>query len=293
MIGVVGLGIMGSAMARHLLAAGFEVVGCDVDPTRTAALVEAGGVAAPSPAAVLDRAEVILTSLPSAAALLDVVTGRDGLSAAGRTEAVVVETSTLPLAVKEEARAHLDAVGVVLLDCPISGTGAQAASRDVVVYGSGDAGAFARARPVLEAFARGVHHLGPFGAGSRMKYLANHLVVIHTAAAAEMLQLAARAGMDLQQVWEVITEGAGSSRMLEVRGPLMVQRRFEPPTATARTLAKDLGIIHEFARSVAAATPLLDAAASFYEQAVEQGRGHQDAAVVFAVLGEERSGEAS
>src|SRR5215218_6583695 len=157
---------MGSAMWRHLLDRGHAVIGHDVDAGRLHDLVDAGGEAAASAGEVAARTHLVLTSLPTEAAALEVCSQ---LAGAARSGLVVAETSTLPHEVKLACRGKLSAVGADLLDCPLSGTGAQALERDVVVLGSGDEAAFERARPVLSSFARSVRYLGPFGAGSTMK----------------------------------------------------------------------------------------------------------------------------
>jgi 3-hydroxyisobutyrate dehydrogenase-like beta-hydroxyacid dehydrogenase len=282
-VGVVGLGTMGGAMARHLLAAGHRVIGRDVRPACVAALRAAGGEEASSPAAVAAGAGLVILSLPSVAAFEDVVSGEDGLLAAARPGLAVVEMSTLPLAVKEQAAQLLADRGAVLLDCPISGTGAQIVTKDIVIYASGEAAALARARPVLAAFSRASFDLGAFGNGTRLKFVANLLVAIHNVAAAEALLLAGRAGLDLPAALAALTSGAGTSRMLEVRGPLMIDGDYGA-AMRVQTFQKDLDIIGAFARQLGCPTPLLATAAQLNLAALAQGRANDDTASVFAVL---------
>jgi L-threonate 2-dehydrogenase len=280
-VGVVGLGVMGSAMSTHLLAAGFPVLGFDVDARRTAEHAERGGAVCGSPAEVAAGAEIVVTSLPSAAALPDVL---DGLRGGARPGLVVVETSTLSPQVKRDAHDRASEWGATLLDCPMSGTGQQARDGDLVAYLSGDPAAKRAAMPVLEAFTRARHDLGAFGQGTLMKLVANLLVAVHNVAAAEALLLAQRAGLDLERVLEVVGDGAGASRMLAVRGPLMAEGRYEPPTATVATTQKDNALIAALAAEAASPTPLFATAAVLYQAAVAQGRVHEDTACVFAVL---------
>jgi 3-hydroxyisobutyrate dehydrogenase-like beta-hydroxyacid dehydrogenase len=279
-VGFIGLGEMGSALSAHLLAAGWAVAGYDIDPARLAAHQERGGQAAASPAGTAEHAEVIVTSLPSAQALRDVVHGLSGIPP-GR---VVVETSTLPVTVKEEARDFLAERHLVLLDCPLSGTGAQARNKDVVAYLSGPDGAKARAGPVLRAMTRGIHDVGAFGNGSAVKFIANLLVAVHNVAAAEALVLAERAGLDLATVLAAVGDGAGTSRMFEVRGPAMAAADYSGPGMRAAVFSKDLEIIAGFARDVGSPAPLFALASVFYQAALAQGRGDQDTACVHAVL---------
>lgn len=284
-VGLLGLGIMGSAMAHHLMAAGFEVLGFDVDPGRLATLVAAGGVAAASPREVAAAADIVISVLPSVKALDEVVLGECGLLAAGRDGLILVEASTLPLEDKLRIRDGA-APMITVLDCPLSGTGAQALSKDLLVYASGDKAAIARCAPVFLGFARAHHDLGEFGNGSKMKFVANLLVSIHNVAAAEALVLGMKAGLDPEDIYRVVGDGAGGSRMFSVRGPLMVAERYEPATMKVEVWQKDMAIISRFATDLHCPTPLLDACASVYTAAMAQGRGAHDTACVCAVLGE-------
>ncbi|MGH9168198.1 MAG: NAD(P)-dependent oxidoreductase [Acidimicrobiia bacterium] len=283
-VGVIGLGIMGSAMSTNLLESGFGIIGYDIDPGKVEALVQKGGRPASSAGEVARAAEVVITSLPGDEALLEVATGPEGLAATGREGLVVVESSTLALATKERARRELAAAGIVLLDCPISGTGAQAARRDISVYASGDPEAVRRARPVLDAIARSTHYVGDFGTGLKLKLIANLLVAIHNVSTAEALVLGLKAGIDPQTVLEVIGDGAGTSRMLEVRGPLMADQRYEEPTARVRMFKKDIQLISAFAAELDCPTPLFSASIDLYASAMSQGMGDYDAAAVCTVL---------
>ena len=282
-VGMVGLGIMGSAMSGNLLSSGFEVVGYDPIGEKVQALVGNGGQAAASEREVAERADVVVISVASFAALRAVVRP-DGLPAGAHAGLVVAETGTMPLTLKEEARDALAQADVPLLDCTLSGTGAQAARGDLVVYGSGEPGAFDRARPVFDAIGRSVHYLGEFGMGSKMKYIANLLVSIHNLSTAEAFVLGRKAGIDPQQLFDVISDGVGSSRIFDVRGPMMVEGRYSPPSATVRMFMKDLAVISEFAAQVGAPTPLFSAASAYYNAAMGQGLSEEDPAVLCAVL---------
>ena len=283
-VGVVGLGTMGGQIARHLLAAGYRVTGRDVVPDRAEALASMGATCADSAAEVAERADTVIVSLPTAAAFEEVIGGHDGVAQVARPGLAIVETSTLPLAVKDRARRLLEDSGATLLDCPISGTGAQLRTKDVVVYASGDTAALARVEPVLAAFSRDWVDLGAFGNGTKLKLVANLLVAIHNAAAAEALLVAERAGLDPRAALAALTAGAGTSRMLEVRGPLMLEGAYGAATMRVRTFAKDLDIIAEFARGLSCPTPLFAAAAQVHLAALAQGHADDDTASVFAVL---------
>jgi putative dehydrogenase len=277
-VGVIGLGIMGSAIAANLARAGFQVHGYDVVAARSRALRRAGGTAERSAAEVAVRAPVIITSLPNSEALLQIST------VLKRRGAVVVETSTLPIEDKRVAQKNFSRSGIILLDCPLSGTGAQAKIRDLVVLGSGERKAFEKTVPVLQGFARSHYYLGAFGNGSRMKFVANLLVAIHNVSAAEAFVLGMKAGLDPKTIYKVIGDGAGSSRMFQVRGPQMVAGRYRDATMKVEVWQKDMKVIADFAARLGVPTPLFNASAAMYNAAMAQGHAKDDTASVCAVL---------
>lgn len=283
-VGVIGAGRMGGAYAGHLSDAGYDVIVVDPSPAARDAALRRGCRAADDVARLwAERPVVVFLSLAHASVFESVIADvREAAGHPGSTPVTIIETSTLPLRVKEFAARQLDGVGVVLLDCPVSGTGLQAASKDLVVYASGEAGPLASCRPFLDAFSRTVYNLGAFGVGTKVKLLANLLVGIHNAAAAEMLSLAERAGLDPLEVLPVIAAGAGHSRMLEVRGPAMARGEYGYG-ASVDLFRKDLGIIEEFARASGAVTPLLDVVSELYEAAAELGLGDEESAAVHGV----------
>jgi putative dehydrogenase len=280
-VGVVGLGIMGSAMASNMLKAGFRVIGFDVVPESRAAFAKEGGTVARSAADVARRAPVVITSLPTTAAVEAVAAE---IAAAKPKGLVVVETSTMPLETKERAQAVLAKAGVTLMDCPLSGTGAQARVKDLLVYASGPQEGFDRCAAIFPGFSKGHYYLGAFGNGSKMKYIANHLVAIHNVAAGEAMTLASKAGLDLQQVLDVVAGGAGGSRMFQVRGPMMVANDYSDATMKVEVWQKDMHIIGEFATQLDCPVPLFATCAPIYTAAMASGYAKDDTAVVCAVL---------
>jgi L-threonate 2-dehydrogenase len=280
-VGMIGLGIMGSAMSANLIRAGFKVVGYDVLPQRCREHRKAGGTVARSSAEVAKHCDILVTSLPSAEALLDTAAV---LAKSARRGQIVIETSTLPIDVKEGARKRVAARGAILLDCTLSGTGAQARAKDLVVYASGDRKSYGQIAPVLDGFARAHYYVGPFGAGSKVKFVANLLVAIHNVAAAEAMVLAMKSGLDPAMVLKVVADGAGSSRMLQLRGPMMVKGDYSDATMKVKIWQKDMTIIGDYARKIDCPTPLFSASAPFYSAAMAMGRGAEDTAAVCAVL---------
>jgi 3-hydroxyisobutyrate dehydrogenase-like beta-hydroxyacid dehydrogenase len=276
-VGVIGLGIMGSAMSANLVKAGFAVHGWDILPGARNALEQAGGQPARSAAEVAENAGIVVTSLPSADAL-------HAVAAELAAKCVVVETSTLPIEEKSRALEALTRKGITLLDCPLSGTGAQARAKDLTVYGSGDKAAFDKAKAVFEGFSRAHYYLGEFGNGSKMKFVANLLVAIHNVAAAEAFVLGMKAGLDPETIYKVAGDGAGGSRMFQVRGPQMVAGRYDEATMKVEVWQKDMKIIGEYATRLGVPTPLFSASAPVYTAAMAQGFEKQDTASVCAVL---------
>ncbi|HEX2942397.1 MAG TPA: NAD(P)-dependent oxidoreductase [Rhodopila sp.] len=279
-VGIVGLGIMGGAIANSLIERGWRVLGTDIDPARCAALAQAGGTPYADIVAVCSAAPVIITSLPSPAALAQVAAS----IAATPEPRVVIETSTMALADKLAARDVLHATGHTALDCTISGTGAQARNRDLVIYASGDTAAVTAQMPLFADFARAAHDLGAYGNGTRMKFVANLLVAIHNVAAAEAMVLATAAGLDAEQVVQLAGAGAGASRMFDMRAPMMAARTYAPATMRVSTWQKDMEIIGAFARELGVSVPLFEASGPIYTEALAAGMGEQDTAAVHAVL---------
>jgi putative dehydrogenase len=285
-VGVLGLGIMGSAIARNLVAAGHQVVGYDPSAEQCAKAKSDGVDIVGSATIVADRSEKILSSLPSEGALNDTTTELVNERTHQAAPIILAELSTLGLACKKTNLDRLAAANITLLDCPLSGTGAQAATGDVVVYGSGDLASYEQCLPVFSGFSRASHHLGEFGNGTKAKLVANLLVAIHNIATAEALVLGERSGMDLNTLREVIESGAGTSRIFELRSPLMISGQYEPATMKLDVWQKDLQLITQFAEDCGVTTPLFSAGTALYEAAVAGGRGQQDTAAVCAVLQE-------
>jgi 3-hydroxyisobutyrate dehydrogenase/glyoxylate/succinic semialdehyde reductase len=222
-----------------------------------------------------------MTSLPTPAAVEQVART---IAASGQPPRIVVELSTLTIADKLRFEHILKKAGHTALDCPLSGTGAQARNRDLIVYASGDSNAIAKCMNLFSDFARQSADLGGFGNGSRMKFVANHLVAIHNVATAEAMILAERAGLDPKMVVEMVGPGAGGSRMFQMRAPMMVKGVYEPATMKVSTWKKDMAIIAEFADDVGCATPLFSLTQPVYAEALAMGLGDQDTAAVFEVL---------
>jgi L-threonate 2-dehydrogenase len=280
-VGMIGLGIMGGAMARNMTGAGFKVIGYDIDAHARETARHAGVEIAASVHELAAQAPDILVSLPSAKAVMEVAKTIAAAAIGART---VAETSTLSLEDKNAFRKILEDAGHIALDCPLSGTGAQAQTKDLVILASGDTAAVHRLDPVFLGFGRKVQNLGAFGNGTKMKFVANLLVAIHNVAAAEAMTLGIKAGLDPDRIVEVIGSGAGTSRMFELRAPMMAKNEYLPATMRSRTWKKDMTVIGDFASSLDCPTPLFNTTGALYDAALAMGRDAEDVAAVCTVL---------
>jgi putative dehydrogenase len=280
-VGMIGLGIMGGAISRNLVERGWRVIGFDIDAAKRAELARAGVTIVDDAIQVARDAPIIMTSLPTPATVVDIA---QAIANSNQPPRIVVELSTLTIADKLRFEAILQKAGHIALDCPLSGTGAQARNRDLIVYASGKSEAIAQCTSLFADFAKQSADLGQFGNGSRMKFVANHLVAIHNVATAEAMVLAERAGLDAKMVVDLVGPGAGGSRMFQMRAPMMVEGIYEPATMKVSTWKKDMAIIAEFAEDVGCETPLFTLTQPVYTQAMAMGLGDQDTAAVFEVL---------
>ncbi|MBN08623.1 MAG: oxidoreductase [Rhodospirillaceae bacterium] len=285
-VGVIGLGIMGGSFARNLLADGQTVTGFDIREDNVTSIVKLGGQAGVSPEDVASRVDVVITSLPTVRAFHEVMTGENGLAAAAKDGLIVIECSTFPIAEKQVGHDALKAVGTIMLDCPISGTGAQAVNKDLSVYGSGSEDAFNKCQSVFKGFANYAFYVGEFGNGSKMKFVANHLVHVHNVASAEAMVLGMKAGLDPQTIFDVIKVGAGNSRIFELRAPMMVEDDYSKATMKMEVWLKDMTTIGEFASELNCPTPLFTAGRDVYQSGLAKGMHGLDTASVCRVLEE-------
>jgi L-threonate 2-dehydrogenase len=285
-IGIIGLGIMGGAMARELLKAGYVVAGLDVVPAANARLKKMGGIVAKSATELANMSDVVIVSLSTSFALQETT---KGLALSKRREKgnglIVIETSTLPVADKETMQATLKRAGISVLDCPISGTAVRLKDRAWTIYSSGPKKAFAKIKPLLQVFTDNLPYVGVYGNGTKMKFAANHLVAIYNLACAESVTLARKMGLDPQDVLNLFGHsqviGTGVMRL---RMPFMIQRQYSPATMKVEVWQKDMQVIGDMAKSVDCPLPLFSACAPIYSAAMAQGLAQEDTASVSEVL---------
>ena len=257
-IGIIGLGNMGSAISTNLVKAGFSVVGFDTDADMLTRAKSNGVGTKGSASEVAAAARFIILSLASPAALHAVTSE---LADSADKDTILIETGTLTIEDKEAARDRVAATGIILLDCPLSGTGHQARTGDLVVFASGDEETVKKCMPVFSGFSSNQKYCGEFGNGIRMKFVANRLIAVHNTATAEAMVLGMKANLDPNLVYDVISESAGTSRMFEVRGKLMADSNWDDIGATNLLFKKDLDIIMNFASEIGCPVPLFSQAA--------------------------------
>ncbi|WP_420011522.1 NAD(P)-dependent oxidoreductase [Tateyamaria sp.] len=279
-VGIIGLGIMGSAYANNLIAAGIDVIGSDPDPKAQERLTDLGGTAQATTGPWAADCDIVILALLSPVILQEVCKELGGFLNAGQ---VVLETGTFALEDKQAAHDILAAKGIHLLDCPVSGTGVQAQKRDILMMASGDSAAITKARPFMAHFTKGVIEAGEFGMGSRLKYVANHAVALHNAAAAETLAYADALGLDRDTTYAMLSTGAGQSKMSDLRMPLMMTGKYDPPTASLKMFEKDLSVIGDDLRRLGLKVPLFDAVDTLYKTASETLPERYDTASVFEI----------
>jgi 3-hydroxyisobutyrate dehydrogenase-like beta-hydroxyacid dehydrogenase len=282
-MGVIGLGIMGGAMAEVLLEAGYQVSGFDPKPAALRRLKKAGGTVLSSAAAVAEQSDVVIVSLATARALSVVVA--ELAAARPKRKPIIIETSTLPIADKDAAAAALANAGMRTLDCPISGTAVRLKQGAWTIFVSGDAVTARKTKDIFAEFTSNAPYVGAFGNGMRMKFIANHMVAIHNVAVAESLTFARKMGLDAQQVWDLFaTSPVIGNGVFKLRGKFMVDRNYLPATMKVEVWQKDMQVIGDMAKAVNCPTPLFSACGPIFNAAMAQGLSQHDTASVCEVL---------
>jgi 3-hydroxyisobutyrate dehydrogenase-like beta-hydroxyacid dehydrogenase len=226
--------------------------GFDIAAGKRKELSKAGVEIARDAKAVAAAAPIIITSLPKPEALI--ATARE-IAKAKLPPRIIAECSTFNIEDKEKAEKILRAAGHVMLDCPVSGTGSQARTGDLVIYASGDPKSVAKVSRCSQASPARCTTSAPFGNGSKMKYVANLLVAINNVASAEAMVLGMKAGLDPSVIFEMISNGAGNSRVFELRAPMMVKNDYSDVTMKCSVWQKDMDVIGAFAKKDARADP--------------------------------------
>lgn len=283
-LGLIGLGLMGSALAERLIGAGHAVQGCDIDPARRRLVQEMGGTPAASAAAAAAGAEMVLTCLMTGAIVREALFGPDGAAAAMDPGAILIDVSTTSPAEARSLAADLAVRGIAALDAPLSGNSREARAGELpLVMAGGPPEAFDRCRPLFETFALRAVHVGPSGAGAAAKLVTNLVLGLNRLALAEGLLLGDRAGLDPAALLAVLRASAAYSRAMDAKGERMIAGDFQPEAKLAQHL-KDVHLILNLAREVGTALPTSELHARLLARGVQEGLGDLDNAAIIEVL---------
>ena len=277
-VGVIGLGKMGLPIAMNLMSRGFLVTG--YRRSGSPELTKAGGTVAASAAEAAAQTDVLLSIVPTADDVEEVIAGPAGILTTLKPGTVHIEMSTIDVDRKARLRDKVRAKGGDLLDCPISGSPGMVAPRLATTFVSGDKQSVDTVTTVLDAISGPWIYTGAFGTGARMKYVANLLLAVHTVAAAEAMALARRSGLDLQLVQKTLDDSIASSAIWRQRGPLMAERAWTPAPGPVRTLHPILEQIEEHAASTGLSASVFAAAKEVFDKALADGWGDLDIACV-------------
>lgn len=273
-VGFVGLGIMGAPMSANLLKAGFSVTVWNRTPARAEPLAELGAFVASSPAEVASRSQVTISCVSDTPDVLAVALGEQGIIHGTEPGSTFIDCSTISPDATRDIAAAMAAVGVDMLDAPVSGGDVGAKAGTLAIMVGGDGAAFDRCLPVLQAMGRTIVHVGPAGAGQVVKLCNQAAGAVTLVAAAEAVTIARRAGVDPVKMLEVVTAGAAGSWMLSNLAPRAIKGDFEPGFMV-ELMQKDLRLVMETAVKTATPLPGVAVAQQLFRVLEARGRGRQ------------------
>jgi 2-hydroxy-3-oxopropionate reductase len=282
-VGVVGLGAMGTPIARNLLKRGHNVTVFARRAEAMAPLIGAGAAGASSPAEVASKSDVTITMVIDTAAVEEVALGPRGIIEGARAGSVVVDHSTIDPDGARRIASALRLRAIDMLDAPVSGGSAVAEAGTLSIMAGGEEAVLERVRPILESYGKAIVHIGPSGAGQVAKACNQICTIVNTLGTAEAMLMAERAGIDPWKVKDVLMTGFGASRMLDMQAPKMIARNFEGKVES-RLHYKDIHIVLAMARALGIELPASMAAARVLTELQKRGGGRSDTAAVFAVL---------
>ena len=281
-IGLIGLGVMGGAYAKHLLKNNFKCFGIDLDKNNILKFIQLGGQEITYDE-LFNKVDIVLTSLPSLIAYKDVLNNLKRLGK-NNSKKIILDMNTISIDDKNMFKNEINGLNIDMLDSPVSGTGAQAWEADLTVFASGSKELIDKCMNIFKAFSKEVIDVGSFGNGMKFKILANLLVTIHNTAAAEALRLGELAGLDQDMIYKVLGNSAATSVMLQKRMPLMINKNYEPPTASFNIFLKDVDIIRNFIKNNKVTLPTFEGSAKIYDKAEKTLSKNWDTASVYEVL---------
>jgi len=276
-IGQIGLGYMGSALAKRLQDLGKTAIGHDIDAAKMAAAAEAGVTCLDSAAAVTREVDVIVVCVTSTDCVEQAVFGPGGVAEAGAAGKVLVDISTTVAEATRDMAARLqEQTGMDWIDAPVSGGPPAAGSGALTVMAGGDAAVFDNLSPLWDDLTAKATLMGPIGAGQVTKMINQVLCLTLYPILAEALKLGENAGVEVARIPEALGAGYAGSNLLQAMFPRMVGRQYTPPAAFARQLLKDLDMIYDLAKATKTPTPMTDQARTLYRLMIARGHGEED-----------------
>ena len=264
-IGSIGLGAMGGSYAKFLIEDNYTVYGVDPDTQNAEMFTSLGGILLNNISVLIDKSNVIILSLPTVPIFKEVINEIE-VNGKSNESKILIDMNTISLGDKIETKNKLEKLNINMVDAPVSGTGAQAKVKDIVVMSSGDKTIVDECDDIFKSFSKQNIYVGEFGNGIKFKILANLLVTVHNTVTAEALLLGQKAGLEEKMIYEVLNAGAATSVMLDKRMPLMINKNYEPATASMRIFLKDIDVITNYLKSNNLSSPTFEAAANLYNQ---------------------------
>ncbi len=282
-IGSIGLGAMGGSYAKFLIEDNYTVYGVDPDTQNAEKFTSLGGLLLNNISELVDKSNVIILSLPTVPIFKEVINEIE-VNGKSNESKILIDMNTISLGDKIETKNKLEKLNINMVDAPVSGTGAQAKVKDIVVMSSGDKIIIDECEDIFRSFSKQNIYVGDFGNGIKFKILANLLVTVHNTVTAEALLLGQKAGLEEKMIYQVLNAGAATSVMLDKRMPLMINKNYEPATASMRIFLKDIDVISNYLKSNNLSSPTFEAAANLYNQSKENIPITHDTAAIYEQL---------
>ena len=282
-IGSIGLGAMGGSYAKFLIEDNYTVYGVDPDTQNAEIFTSLGGLLLNNISELVDKSNVIILSLPTVPIFKEVINEIE-VNGKSNESKILIDMNTISLDDKIETKNKLEKLNINMVDAPVSGTSAQAKVKDIVVMSSGDKIIIDECGDIFSSFSKQNIYVGDFGNGIKFKILANLLVTVHNTVTAEALLLGQKAGLEEKMIYQVLNAGAATSVMLDKRMPLMINKNYEPATASMRIFLKDIDVITDYLKSNNLNSPTFEAAANLYNQSKENIPITYDTAAIYEQL---------
>ena len=281
-IGFVGLGLMGSAMAKNLLSAGYSVLGYDINPNQMEKILKEGGKTVQAPDEIPAQVDVILLSLPNSYVVNDVVKASLKLLETGRKGLILIDTTTADPILSEALAVQLREKEIEMMDATVSGTSTMCAERDIIFMVGGKEEVFNECKPIFSALGKDAFFIGKNGAGATIKLIVNLILGLNRMALAEGLTLGKKAGINQHRLLEILKKSAAYSKAMDMKGLRMINKEFLPPEGRIATYLKDVRLMLDLGNKLNCPIPLISFHAQALASEVAKGRGEWDSANIIS-----------